>query len=73
MVVDVMFKGLKQITHRSGANAGGIDAGFPDGHVAWQGVKSQPDAFNNNIWTSIATGGAQGGLDLRYAQSLLRP
>jgi prepilin-type N-terminal cleavage/methylation domain-containing protein len=73
MVVDVMFKGLQQITHRAGGSPGGIDAGFGDGHVAWQGVKSQPDTFNANVWAQIAAGGTSGGQNWRYAISLLRP
>ena len=73
MVVDVMFKGLAQISHRNGSSPGGIDAGFGDGHVSWQGVKKQPDAFNPNVWAAIAMGGAGGGQNLRYALSLLQP
>ncbi len=74
MVVDVMFKGLSQISHKSGGNnAGGVDAGFGDGHVAWQGVKNEPDAFNANVWAQIAAGGASGGQNWRYAVCLLRP
>ena len=75
VVVDIMHKGLVGITHRSGGNPSGIDAGFGDGHVAWQGVKKQPDAFNNNVWNAILNGGgvASGGENFRYAVSLLRP
>ena len=73
MIIDVMFKGLSEISHRSGNSAGGIDAEFADGHVAWQGIKAQPDSFNNNVWQQIAAGGASGGQNWRYAISLLRP
>ena len=73
VVVDVMFKGLQQISHRSGGSPGGIDAGFGDGHVAYQSVKSQPDTFNANVWAQILAGGATGGQNWRYAISLLRP
>ena len=73
MVVDVMYKGLDQISHRSGGTAGGIDAGFGDGHVTWQGVKKQPEAFNKNVWDMIAAGGVNAGMNLRYAFSLFLP
>ena len=45
MIVDVMYKGLASISHCSGGNAGGLNAAFGDGHVAWQSIKAQPDTF----------------------------
>ena len=72
MVVEVMFKGLAQISHRSGNSPGGVDALFPDGHVTFQSVKAQPDAFDPNVWAAIAGGGASGGQNWRYAISLMR-
>jgi prepilin-type N-terminal cleavage/methylation domain-containing protein/prepilin-type processing-associated H-X9-DG protein len=70
MVVDVMYKGLDQLSHKNGNNPGGLNATFGDGHVNWQGVKKQPDAFNPTVWTAI-TGGS--GADVRYAMSLFQP
>lgn len=73
MVVDVMYKGLGQISHRSGNTGGGVDAAFGDGHVLWQGVKQEPDAFDPAVWAAIAAGSTSGGQNLRYALSLFRP
>jgi len=70
MVVDVMYKGLATLSHRSGNNPAGLDAAFGDSHVNWQGVKKQPDAFNVNVWAAIQAGS---GADVRYAMSLFLP
>jgi len=70
MVVDVMYKGLASISHKSGSSAGGLDAAFGDGHVIWQSVKAQPDAFNQKVWDAIVTGSAP---DFTYVMSLFRP
>jgi prepilin-type processing-associated H-X9-DG protein len=70
MMVDVMFKGLDSISHRSGSSAGGLNAAFGDGHVLWQSAKAQPDAFNQKVWDAIVAGS---GPDFVYAMSLFRP
>ena len=70
MIVDVMFSGLTRLSHKGGSSAAGLNAAFGDGHVNWQGVKKQPDAFNTAVWTQIAN---SSGADVRYAMSLFRP
>ena len=70
MVVDVMYKGLGGLSHKNGSTAGGVNAAFGDGHVAWQGMRTEPDAFNTLEWTAIANGS---GADLRYVFSVFRP
>jgi len=70
MVVDVMYKGLDQISHKSGNSAGGLDAAFGDGHVIWQSVKGQPDTFNPAVWNAIVN---SSNPDFQYAMSLFRP
>jgi prepilin-type N-terminal cleavage/methylation domain-containing protein/prepilin-type processing-associated H-X9-DG protein len=65
MVVDVMYKGLAELSHKNGLNAA-----FGDGHVEWQGVKTQSAAFYPAVWTAIAAGS---GPDVRYAMSMFQP
>lgn len=65
MVVDVMYKGLAELSHKNGLNAA-----FGDGHVEWQGVKTQSPAFDPAVWTAIAAGS---GPDVRYAMSMFQP
>jgi prepilin-type N-terminal cleavage/methylation domain-containing protein/prepilin-type processing-associated H-X9-DG protein len=70
MIVDVMYKGLDQLSHKNANTAGGLNAAFGDGHVTWQGVKRLPDAFNPAVWNQITAGS---GADVRYAMSLFKP
>ena len=70
MIVDVLYKGLPVLAHKGGSSAAGLNAAFADGHVKWQGVKQQPDAFDPAVWNQIANGS---GPDVRYAMSLFRP
>ncbi|MDR3458199.1 MAG: prepilin-type N-terminal cleavage/methylation domain-containing protein [Verrucomicrobiae bacterium] len=72
MVVDVMYKGLDQISHKNGSSASGLNAGFGDGHVMWQGIKAEPDAFNVAVWNAISAS-TPSAPDFQYAMSLFRP
>jgi prepilin-type processing-associated H-X9-DG protein len=65
MVVDVLYKGLPSLAHIYGLNAA-----FGDGHVVWQGVKQEPDAFDSGVWNGIAN---DKGADVRYAMYTFRP
>ena len=65
MVVDVLYKGLPSLSHIYGLNSG-----FGDGHVAWQGTKQEPDAFDTGVWGGIA---GDNGADVRYAMYTFRP
>jgi prepilin-type N-terminal cleavage/methylation domain-containing protein/prepilin-type processing-associated H-X9-DG protein len=56
MVVDVISSSLDRISHKSGNTPLGLNAGFGDGHVAWQGVNQNKDAFNADVWQIIASG-----------------
>ncbi|MEI9962610.1 MAG: hypothetical protein WDM76_16285 [Limisphaerales bacterium] len=78
MLVDVMYKGLNSLSHKSGNNAGGLDAAFGDGHVAWQGVKKQPNVFNPVVWEKIEPAppdgnGSSSAPDFMYVMSLFQP
>ena len=73
MVVDGLFNGLDSISHKSGNTVLGINAGFGDGHVAWQGFKVVTDGFNLDVLYAIKGGGDAGGKNFRYAQSCWRP
>jgi prepilin-type processing-associated H-X9-DG protein len=69
IVVDLMFD-PNRFTHISGNTLLGINAGFGDGHVAWQGVNQVKDGFDPNEWMEI--GQASGG-DLRFVMSCWQP
>ena len=71
MVVDVMYMGLNMISHKIGSTGGGVNAAFPDGHVSWEGMKANPDAFNSIEWNAMTT--TANGPDERYIWSLFRP
>jgi prepilin-type N-terminal cleavage/methylation domain-containing protein/prepilin-type processing-associated H-X9-DG protein len=70
MVVDAIWSTLDQIPHRAGSRPAGLNAGFGDGHVKWQDIRSVKEAFDPNLWLVIAGGS---GVDLRYVQSLWQP
>lgn len=70
MVVDLSYSSLDRISHKSGNTLLGLNAGFGDGHVAWQGVNQNKDGFDANEWIAIA--GASGA-DFRFVQSCWQP
>ena len=70
MIVDVMFNGLARLSHKNAQTAGGLNAAFGDGHVLWQGVSKQRDAFDPAVWNAMVGGS---GPDVRYAMSMFRP
>lgn len=70
MIVDVMNSGLDQLSHRNGGNPAGVNAAFGDGHVNWQGVKKQPDAFDPAVWNAIKNKSAP---DFKFAMYMFRP
>lgn len=72
MCVDVYFTEDK-LSHKKRGKAYGLNAGFGDGHVTWQGINQVRDAFDPNMLLSISAGGAQAGPDFRYAMSLWIP
>ena len=69
MAVDVMYKGLDGLSHKSAGKPAGLDALFGDGHVIWQGV-SDKTAFDSTVWNNILNGS---GADVRYAMSKFKP
>ena len=71
MIIDDIQAGLPGLSHKSGNNPYGLNAAFGDGHVNWQGIKQEPDAFNAAVWTAILN--RTGSADTRYAMSLFRP
>jgi prepilin-type N-terminal cleavage/methylation domain-containing protein/prepilin-type processing-associated H-X9-DG protein len=76
MIVDVLYKGLPGLSHKNGGAPAGVNAAFGDGHVNWQGVSKQPDAFNPAVWAAILAANlasSSDGPDIRYAMSLFQP
>jgi len=72
MVVDVMYKGIDQLSHKNGNKAGGLNAAFGDGHVKWQTVNKFNVAAWNNFANTSPTTQAQVE-DFRYAMSQFEP
>jgi len=70
MCVDLVYGSVSQLSHKLGNTPMGINAVFGDGHVQWEGVKQNPAAFNDTVWTAIA---ASSGVDFRYEMSLWQP
>ena len=69
MVEDDIQSGLQGISHKDGGSPAGIQAVFGDGHVVWQGIRGNPNAFDKSLWDDIAAGN---GLDVRYVLSALK-
>ncbi len=57
MVTDDFHSGMAGVSHKLGTTTLGLNAGFGDGHVAWQGVNQNPAAFDPNLWATIQNGG----------------
>jgi prepilin-type processing-associated H-X9-DG protein len=55
MVTDLMHQ-TNDIPHQQKSIAG-MNAGFPDGHVAWQGARAVPQAFDATAWKDLPTSG----------------
>jgi prepilin-type N-terminal cleavage/methylation domain-containing protein/prepilin-type processing-associated H-X9-DG protein len=70
MVVDVIYSSLESISHKSGNTVLGLNAGFGDGHVAWQGVNQNKDGFDASAWAAIA---GQNNADFSYVMSCWQP
>jgi type II secretory pathway pseudopilin PulG len=70
MVVDVIYSSLESISHKSGNTVLGLNAGFGDGHVAWQGVNQNKDGFDANAWVAIASASEA---DFRFVMSCWQP
>ena len=71
MVVDVLYKGLPNISHKIG-----LSAAFGDGHVNWQTAK-RTEIFPPGVWAYIyaqyQAGNNSTGPEIRYALSLFQP
>ncbi len=66
MVVDLVQSSTDSVTHRDGKYPAGLNACFGDSHVTWQGIKRNPEAFNNQLWSNIGNDGPS----YRYVMSL---
>lgn len=69
MVVDLVQSSTDSLTHRARGNPAGLNACFGDGHVAWQGIKTNPKPFNNQLWSNIGNDGPS----YRFVMSLWNP
>lgn len=69
MVVDLVQTSTDSLSHRNHGGPAGLNACFGDGHVTWQGIKKNPTAFNNQLWSNIGNDGKS----YRYVMSLWQP
>lgn len=69
VVVDLVQSGTDSLSHRSHGGPAGLNACFTDGHVVWQGVRQNPQAFNEQAWKNIGNDGKS----YRYVMSLWKP
>ena len=69
MVVDLVNTSTGTLSHKDNRQPAGLEACFGDGHVAWQGIKRNPAAFNNQLWSNIGNDGPS----YRYVMSLWQP
>ncbi|TAL00212.1 MAG: prepilin-type N-terminal cleavage/methylation domain-containing protein [Verrucomicrobia bacterium] len=71
MVVDVIFKSVADISHKSGrGQPAGLNATFGDGHVMWQKYSRLKEGFDVNIWAGIESGNPD---DMKFAESFWEP
>jgi prepilin-type N-terminal cleavage/methylation domain-containing protein/prepilin-type processing-associated H-X9-DG protein len=69
MVVDLVQSSTDSLSHRSKGDPAGLNACFGDGHVTWQGLRQNPKAFNNQLWSDIGNNGRS----YRYVMNLWQP
>jgi prepilin-type N-terminal cleavage/methylation domain-containing protein/prepilin-type processing-associated H-X9-DG protein len=69
MAVDVVSS-VSALSHKVLGRPAGLNALFGDGHVRWQDIRQNPNAFNNQVWISIQN---DVGADYRYIMSLWQP
>ena len=70
MIVDLITGKFSDLAHKDGNTPAGVNAAFGDGHVAWEGIRANPAAFNQTEWTALSS---SSGVDFRYIMSLWRP
>ena len=73
MVVDFYATTLSSLGHKLMGSPSGLNAGFGDGHVNWQGVRYMKDGFDPNVWLLISGNTKVCGDNWEYTQSCWRP
>ncbi len=75
IVVDAMNGGLNGLLHKSGNTVLGLNAGFGDGHVAWQGVNKLQNVFGlTQVWADIAANtSSAAATEFQFVQSCWQP
>jgi prepilin-type N-terminal cleavage/methylation domain-containing protein len=69
MVVDLINTSTDTLSHKDNGKPAGLEACFGDGHVYWQGIKRNPRAFDDKLWSNIGNDGQS----YRYVMSLWQP
>ena len=73
ITTDHIYSAITAITHKLGSTPMGVNAGFGDGHVVWEGVRQNPASFNAAVWNDITAGGSGASDNLRYEFSTFQP
>jgi prepilin-type N-terminal cleavage/methylation domain-containing protein len=73
-----LHQNYKSIAHKLNGRAAGLNAMFPDAHVAFQNAKRVPAGFDQALWDGSAAGGTgeymgNNAANFRYALSLWLP
>ncbi len=76
-VVTDNLDSYSNIFHKDGSTVAGVNALFSDGHVRWQGARSNPTLFNQNgVWAAIDSSAPTAGdpqKDIRYLMNSWQP
>ena len=74
IVTDLVFS-TQTIPHLASGSIAGLNALFPDSRVVFQNARSNPQAFNSQLWgsTGFPNSIGENGANFRYVMSLWRP
>jgi prepilin-type N-terminal cleavage/methylation domain-containing protein len=68
-IANDVLSSLTSTPHRDGGSVAGLNALIADGHVAWQSARSNPQAFDPDLWAQVT----DNVVYFRIVQSLWRP
>jgi len=74
-IVTDLVDSTDTLSHRASGSVAGLNALFPDGHVAFQNARSNPQTFNSQLWGTATDANRIGENqnNFRYVMSLWQP